>query len=96
MRSAVEVQYFAGDEGRAGKVEDRFGDLRHLARPLDGMKGLEKVMHFGLAHRCVDDAGRDSVNANASRCMLNCQSLVTALIPPFVRIGTAAGTSAIG
>jgi hypothetical protein len=71
--SAVDMQDFAGDEGRAFEVEHSGDDVVDGAEPSQGMQtGQGGVIGRGV-HRGVDDPRRDRVDPNSTARVLGCQ-----------------------
>src|SRR5580704_16346389 len=68
--SAVDMQYLAGDEGRAFEIEHGIDDIADLAHAPDRMQIAEEFMRFRLMHRRLDHAGCHRVDANALLCKL--------------------------
>jgi hypothetical protein len=69
--ATVDVQNFSRDERRGIKEQNRMGDIAHLSRAPERMKGTQRFMSFWCVHWRLDDPRRDGIDANAFPGVLN-------------------------
>jgi hypothetical protein len=71
--AAVDVQDFAGDEGRGLQEENAADDVADLAHMAEGVERAERLVALRRMPGRLDDARRDGVDPNAVGGLLDGQ-----------------------